>query len=93
MFIIYLKAIIRLFPESKSCILAFTNVIIVVLDDNSRMVGTNLMLLDNPLLLFLSPAMARILDPFVDRLLDDLLRLVFGFDRHGVLLLLAVVGQ
>jgi hypothetical protein len=51
------------------------------------------MFLNNPLLLFLSPALTRVLDSLVDRLLDDLLRLVRRPDRHGVLLLLAAVGE
>ena len=51
------------------------------------------MLLDHPSLLLLGPALAGVFDPLVDGLLDDLLRLVGGLDGHGVLLLLAVVGQ
>ena len=55
--------------------------------------STNLMFLNNPLLLFLSPALTRVLYSLIDRLLDDLLRLVRRPDRHGVLLLLAAVGE
>ena len=51
------------------------------------------MLLDHPSLFLLGPALAGVFDPLVDGLLDDLLRLVGGLDGHGVLLLLAVVGQ
>jgi len=51
------------------------------------------MFLNHPFLLLRSSALTRVLDPLVDGLLDDLFRLVCRLDRHGVLLLLAAVGQ